>query len=235
MARKNELGQPIGDAVTHWGGAKWPERVTLSGRLCSIAPLDADAHSEALFLGFAQDRTQAIWTYMPFGPFDSADSFHALMEEYQTTKDPHYFAILDAEGTPVGIASLMRINPDAGTIEVGGIAYTPALQRTPAATEAMSLLMRYAIDDLGYRRYEWKCDSLNAPSRNAAERLGFTYEGLFRQALVYKNRNRDTAWFAIIDKDWPRIKAAHALWLAPENFDAQGQQIQSLADLLSSC
>lgn len=235
MTRENHLSQPIGDPVPDWIGAKWPERQTLTGRYCSVAPLSAKRHAKALFEAFAQDQMQATWTYMHVGPFETFDAFEMLIADYEVAKDPHYYAILDEPGAPVGIASLMRIKPDAGSIEVGGIAYALALQQTPAATEAMSLLMTYAFETLRYRRYEWKCDALNAPSRRAAERLGFQFEGIFRQALVYKGRNRDTAWFAITDQDWPKIKAAHDAWLSPDNFDAEGTQRQSLSALISSC
>lgn len=228
MTRKNDFGQPIGDPVVDWPGAKWPERVTLEGRYSSVVPLNANSHAEPLFAAYQQDRDGKLWTYMPFGPFDSFEAFRGLIETYETTKDPHYFAILDTSVRAVGIASLMRIKPDAGSIEVGGIAFAPVLQRSLASSEAMFLLMRYAFDDLGYRRYEWKCDALNGPSRSAALRLGFQYEGTFRQALVYKGRNRDTAWFGITDQDWPRIKQAHENWLDPANFDAAGRQKHSL-------
>lgn len=228
MTRTNEFGQPIGDPVEDWTGAKWPERVALEGRYSAVVPLKAILHAEPLFEAYRQDREGKLWTYMPFGPFDSFDAFRGLIETYETTKDPHYFAILDVSGQAVGIASLMRIKPDAGSIEVGGIAYAPVLQRSLASSEAMFLLMRYAFDDLGYRRYEWKCDALNGPSRSAALRLGFQYEGTFRQALVYKGRNRDTAWFGITDQDWPRIRQAHENWLDPANFDAEGRQRHSL-------
>ena len=235
MTRKNHLGQPIGEDVPGWTAAKWPERRVLKGRYCSIEPLSAKDHARALYDAYAKDEAASVWTYMYVGPFENFADFKRLIAAYEVAKDPHYFAILDTEGAPIGIASLMRIKPDAGSIEVGGIAYAPVLQRTPAATEAMSLLMRYAFEDLGYRRYEWKCDALNAPSRRAAIRLGFQYEGLFRQALVYKGRNRDTAWFAITDQDWPKIKAAHDAWLSPDNFDSEGTQRQSLSTLISSC
>ena len=233
MTRTNEFGQPIGDPVEDWTGAKWPERVTLEGRYSAVVPLKATLHAELLFEAYQQDREGKLWTYMPFGPFDSFEAFQDLIKTYETTKDPHYFAILDASGQPVGIASLMRIKPASGSIEVGGIAYAPVLQRSIASSEAMFLLMRYAFEDLGYRRYEWKCDALNGPSRSAALRLGFQYEGIFRQALVYKGRNRDTAWFGITDQDWPRIKQAHENWLDPSNFDAEGRQIHSLKARLS--
>ena len=235
MTRKNHLGQPIGEDVPGWTAAKWPERRVLKGRYCSIEPLSAKDHARALYDAYAKDEAASVWTYMYVGPFDNFADFETLIAAYEVAKDPYYFTILDTEGEPIGIASLMRIKPDAGSIEVGGIAYAPVLQRTPAATEAMSLLMRYAFEDLGYRRYEWKCDALNAPSRRAAIRLGFQYEGLFRQALVYKGRNRDTAWFAITDQDWPKIKAAHDAWLSPDNFDSEGTQRQSLSTLISSC
>jgi RimJ/RimL family protein N-acetyltransferase len=181
-----------------------------------------------LFEAFQRAPTDALWTYLPFGPFANFDEFLPLLVQFEAAKDPHFYTILAGHGAPLGIASLMRIKPKEGSIEVGGIAYSPALQRTPAATEAMSLLMAYAFEDLGYRRYEWKCDALNAPSRRAAERLGFSFEGVFRQALVYKGRNRDTAWFSITDGEWPRLKAAQEAWLKPENFDDEGRQKSKL-------
>ncbi|WP_370230728.1 GNAT family N-acetyltransferase [Cognatishimia sp.] len=224
MARENQLGQPIGDAVNDWHGAKWPERKAMIGRFCQVVALRAEDHADALYDAFEKDQDGATWTYMPLGPFESRQAFRDLMSRFEAARDPHYYAITNQSGAPVGIASLMRIKPDAGSIEVGGIAYAPALQRTPAATEAMFLLMQMVFQDLGYRRYEWKCDALNAPSRRAAKRLGFQFEGIFRQALVYKGRNRDTAWFGMTDQDWPMIKAAYDAWLAPENFDETGVQ-----------
>ena len=173
-----------------------------------------------------------MWTYMAYGPFASLEDYRHWMSTTGAGGDPLFHAIIDtATGKAVGVASYLRIDPGNGAIEVGHIAYAPALQKTRAATESMFLLMRRVFDELGYRRYEWKCDNANAPSRRAAERLGFTFEGVFRQAVVYKGRNRDTAWYAIIDKDWPALKAAYETWLDPANFDAASRQRLSLGTL----
>jgi RimJ/RimL family protein N-acetyltransferase len=168
-----------------------------------------------------------------YGPFDSFDAYRRWLVAMTESNDPLFYAIVDnASGKAVGVAAYMRIDPANGVIEVGHLNFSPALQRTAAATEAMYLMMRRAFDELGYRRYEWKCDSLNAPSRSAAERLGFHYEGLFRQAIIYKNRSRDTAWFSIIDSEWPARKTAFERWLAPENFDAAGRQGRPLVEFM---
>ena len=176
-----------------------------------------------------------MWTYLPYGPFDSLDTYRAWTEEMSRRSDPLFFAIIDRNsghpsGRVVGLASYLRIDPAAGSIEVGHLHYSPLLQRTPAATEAMFLMMERAFN-LGYRRYEWKCDALNAPSRAAAQRLGFTFEGIFRQAVVVKGRNRDTAWFSIIDAEWPALANAFRRWLDPANFDPQGKQRERLSTL----
>jgi len=189
-----------------------------------LEPLDADAHAAALHAAFAVDGSGLGWTYLPYGPFDDVGAYRTWVAEAARADDPLFFAILDSGDTPVGVASYLRIMPAIGTIEVGHIHYSRALQRTRAATEAMYLMMRCAFDDLGYRRYEWKCDDLNAPSRLAAERLGFTYEGTHRQATIYKGRNRDTAWYSILDSEWPRVRVALEAWLDPKNFDAEGVQ-----------
>ena len=196
----------------------------MEGRFCRLEPLDADAHAAALHEAFALDEDGLGWTYLPYGPFPSFDAFEKWVSEAAESGDPLFFAILDAAEEPAGVASYLRIMPAIGTLEVGHIHYAPALQGTAAATEAMYLMMRHAFEDLGYRRYEWKCDDLNGPSRRAAERLGFTYEGTHRQATIYKGRNRDTAWFSILDGEWPRVRDALEAWLAPENFDADGEQ-----------
>lgn len=229
----NDLNQPIGVPVPNWQGSQKPERNTLTGRYCRLTPLDAARHGVDLAKAYAQDEEGALWTYLFFGQDVVEQDFDDLIQQLSQTEDPHYYAVEMPEGQAVGIASYMRINPKAGSIEVGGIAFSPALQRTRAATEAMYLMMRYAFETLGYRRYEWKCDDLNAPSRKAAERLGFTYEGTFRQALVYKERNRDTAWYSILDSEWPRLKRGLEAWLSPDNFDASGLQRQRLSDLLA--
>ncbi|MCV2888719.1 GNAT family N-acetyltransferase [Ruegeria aquimaris] len=225
----NHLGQPIGFALPEWQACPRPDRRVLAGRFARLEPLDAATHGNDLWSAFAADAEGRCWTYMPFGPFDEQAGFTAFLAAMSQGDDPVYYAIVDqARGTTVGIASFMRIQPEHGVIEVGGIAYAPALQRTPAASEAMFLMMAHAFDDLGYRRYEWKCDALNAASRRAAARLGFSYDGLFEQAIIYKGRNRDTAWFSVLDRDWPKVKRGFETWLSPENFDAAGTQRRGL-------
>ena len=199
------------------------------GRLCRLESLDAAKHAAALHAAYAADRDGRNWTYLPYGPFASATEYAAWVESVQALDDPHFHAIVDlATQQPIGVASYLRIDPAMGTIEVGHLSYAPALQRTPASTEAMYLMMRRAFEELGYRRYEWKCDSLNAPSVAAAKRLGFRFEGIFRQAVVMKGRNRDTAWFAIVDGEWPALRSAFEQWLDPSNFDATGAQRRRL-------
>ena len=221
--------RPVGTPVPNWTPPPWPVREPIEGRYARIEPLDPDLHAAPLFQAFAGEDW--LWDYMPVGPFADEGAYRAWMQAAVTQNDPWFFAIRDLESDQVsGVASYLRITPAAGTIEVGNINFSPALQRTRAATEAMALMMGWAFD-AGYRRYEWKCDALNRPSRMAAQRLWFSYEGIFRQALVYKGRNRDTAWFAVIDEEWPKLGAAYEVWLAPENFDEQGQQRQSLSAL----
>lgn len=172
-----------------------------------------------------------MWTYLPYGPFDTCEAYQTWATTASQSVDPLFYAIIAGNSQQaVGVASYLRIDPAVGSIEVGHLAYSPQLQRTPAATEAMFLLMRQAFE-LGYRRYEWKCDALNAPSRAAAERLGFAFEGIFRQATIYKQRSRDTAWYSIIDSEWPALRSLFETWLAPGNFDAEGNQRQSLSEL----
>ena len=219
----NALGQPVGAPLTIALPRPRPPRSPMQGRWCDVVPLGPDAHAAALFDAYAADAEGRIWTYLPAGPFADLAAYRAWMDATCLTDDPLFHTIL-VDGTPLGVASLMRIDPAHGVIEVGNINFSPALSQTRAATEAMFLMMSRAFDELGYRRYEWKCDALNEPSRRAALRLGFTYEGTFRQAITYKGRNRDTAWFSIIDSEWPRLRAGFAAWLDPGNFDAQGRQ-----------
>ncbi len=228
MARHNALGQPIGAPVPHWAGAGPIPHTPMRGRYCDVIPLTT-AHGDDLFDAYSLDQTGAVWTYMPSGPFADRAMFDAWLDTCCASTDPLFFSVLDkTSGKAIGVASFLRIQPDNGVAEVGYIAFSPLLQRTRMATEAMYLMMRRVFAELGYRRYEWKCDALNAPSRKAAARLGFSYDGLFKQALVYKGRNRDTAWFSILDQDWPQIKVALEAWLDPSNFDADGQQKASL-------
>ncbi|MEY8837468.1 GNAT family N-acetyltransferase [Cribrihabitans sp. XS_ASV171] len=221
--------RPRGQVVTGWQTPSRPDGAVMEGRYARLEPLDADAHAALLYSAF--DGHDWVWDYMPVGPFTSAAQFHRWMREAVTKDDILYYAIrdLDTDGWG-GFASFLRMQPEAGSIEVGFIAMAPALQRTRAATEAMFLMMKWAFE-AGYRRYEWKCDALNRPSRRAAQRLGFSYEGVFRQAAVVKGRNRDTAWFAVIDKEWPALREAFTVWLSPGNFDEDGRQRESLSDL----
>ncbi|MDO8539316.1 MAG: GNAT family protein [Opitutaceae bacterium] len=206
----------------------------MEGRLCRLEPLDPEGHAEDLFAMNAEDTTGRGWTYLPYGPFQSFDDYRAWAEANSRTRDPLFFAIVDrTAGKPVGVASYLRIMPASGSIEVGHIHYSERLKRTPIATEAMFLMMQRAFD-LGYRRYEWKCDALNARSRAAAKRLGFSFEGIFRKAAVYKGRNRDTAWYAVVDDDWPVLREAFGRWLEPGNFDETGTQRLRLGELIRS-
>ena len=228
----NEFQQPVGEALEAWTLRLFPERVTLSGRFCRLEPLDLARHFADLYEAYGKAQDGRDWTYMFSGPFSSEEDFRRYLAEAEASRDPLHFAVIDAQSErATGTVALMRIEPKYGVAEVGHVAFSPLLQRTPAATESHFLLMQYAFEQLGYRRYEWKCDSLNAPSRKAALRLGFSYEGLFRQAIVYKGRTRDTAWFSIIDSEWPALRQGFTRWLAAENFDDQGQQRQTLAAL----
>lgn len=227
----NHLNQPISYTVPNWQPASRPKGITLTGRFCRLEPVSMDKHARELFEANSADNNGAMWTYLFYGPFDNFDVYCEWLRQNCFGDNPLFFAIIDLASTKaVGLAAYMRIDPDHGSIEIGHLAYSPALQRKPAATEAMFLMMKYAFE-LGYRRYEWKCNALNYPSRRAAQRLGFSYEGVFRQANVAKGRNRDTAWFATIDCEWPALRIAFERWLAPENFDVNEQQRESLSTL----
>ena len=229
---KNNLGQAIGAPLPDWQACKLPPKTAIIGQYCRVEILDIEKHADDLYHAFAKDTDQRNWTYLPYGPFhgvDGLNAFKTYMKSTCVSDDPLFHAVIDLKtNKAVGIASLMRIEPKVGVIEVGHIHFSPLMQRTPISTEALYLLMRRVFDDLGYRRYEWKCDSLNEPSCSAAQRLGFTPEGVFRQLTMYKGRSRDTAWFSIIDSEWPAIKAMFEAWLVPENFNNLGQQIKPL-------
>ena len=226
---QNELGQPIGTPIAEWGVATEPNRETLVGPRCRLESLDAKKHAAALYAAYSKNPNGGNWTYLPYGPFDNEQAYVDLVGGLLTLTDTYFFAIVDTVSRdPLGVASYLRAVPAMGTIEVGHLSYAPALQRTPTSTEAMFLMMRQVFDDWGYRRYEWKCDSLNAPSRAAAKRLGFRYEGTFRNHVVAKGRNRDTAWFSITAQEWPEIRTAMETWLAPTNFDESGRQRSAL-------
>jgi RimJ/RimL family protein N-acetyltransferase len=225
---------PVGVAVDTTPAPR-PQRVTLEGRFVSVVPFDFAAHGRDLYELSAGPANAGLWAYMGQGPFADFESFAAYYAEAAAKDDPLLFAIIDrASGRAVGHATYMRIAPQDRVLEVGNILYTPALQRTIGATEAMVLMARHVFDTLGYRRYEWKCNDLNAPSKRAALRYGFTYEGTFRQHMIVKGRNRDTAWFAMLDGEWPRIRAAFEAWLDPGNFDAAGKQKRSLGALTAA-
>jgi len=233
--RRNQYDQPIGPVVAGWTERPRPPRRALHGRYCRLEPVDPKRHAAALFTAYMEAPDARDWTYL----FAERPETPALFQEYLITlahsEDPLHYAIVDSvTDTPVGTAALMRIVPAHGVIEVGSIAYSPRIKQTRAGTEAMYLFMRLVFDELRYRRYEWKCDSLNGPSRAAALRYGFTFEGIFRKAIVYKGRNRDTAWFSIIAEEWPRIRSAFETWLDPANFDADGMQRRPLADIRAS-
>jgi RimJ/RimL family protein N-acetyltransferase len=213
-----------------WKPARRPERVRLEGEMVRLEPVNAARHAGDLFT--ASEGAPELWDYLAYGPFPNRRVFTEWLKERAASDDPLFFAVVDrASGLAQGMASLMRIVPEHGVIEIGHIWFAPPMQRTRQATEAIYLLARHAFDDLGYRRFEWKCDSLNLPSRRAAERFGFVYEGVFRQHMVVKGRNRDTAWFSIIDGEWPAVRAAFVAWLAPENFDEKGRQRRSLSEI----
>jgi RimJ/RimL family protein N-acetyltransferase len=225
------LGQPIGFPLPDWKPAAIPPREPMEGRFCRVEPLVIKRHAEDLYAANAADADGRTWTYLAYGPFESLASYGEWLAADCLGDDPLFFSVIDrASGQAVGVASYLNIDPANGTIEVGHIHYSPQLQRTPIATEAMYLMMERAFE-LGYRRYEWKCDSANAASQRAAQRLGLSYEGIFRQAKIYSGRNRDTAWFAAIDAEWPALSEAFSRWLAPDNFDEQGKQRVSLSEL----
>lgn len=229
----NELGQPLDFEVPGWTPRAAPPRTAIEGRYCTVAPLDTDRDGRELYDAVMHDTDGANWTYLPYGPFATFEAYNEWLRATCLGDDPLFHPVrLKDTGEAVGVASLMRIDKANGVIETGHIHYSPLLQRTPAATEAMYLLMRRVFDELGYRRYEWKCNNLNEASKNAAERLGFTYEGVFRQMSISKGRNRDTAWFSILDTEWPPIKAAFEAWLSPDNFDPTGKQRQPLRDCM---
>ncbi len=219
------LGPPIDAAA-----APRPERTTLAGRFVTLFPLEA-ANADELYGPSHGPEAEALWAWMGDGPYPDPESFAANIAAKATGPDPFYAVIDNASGRCLGYLSLIRIDQPNRVIEIGNILYTPALQRTPGATEAVFLAARYVFDILGYRRLEWKCNDLNAPSRRAATRFGFSFEGVFRQHMIIKGRNRDTAWYSMLDRDWPALRAAFENWLKPENFGPDGRQRLSLSAL----
>lgn len=231
MTRVNEFGQPIGDPVEDWTPREGPEPVTLVGRYAQLEPLHRD-HAQSFLPSVAPHPE--LWTYLRIEPPRDPDEAYAVVDRILAGADVPFVLIRRDTGEPRGMLTLMRIDRVNGVIEVGNILYAPDLQRTRVTTEAFHLLAAHVFEDLGYRRFEWKCDSLNGPSRRAAQRLGFTEEGTFRSHVVYKGRNRDTTWFAMTIDEWPRIREAHRRWLAESNFEADGRQVQKMSDVFAS-
>jgi len=232
-AATNELGQAIGTSLPNWSPVRVPPHMPMVGHFCRLEPLDPDVHTRDLFDAFAQDLEGRNWTYLPHGPFRDITRFEKWIWGCCGRDDFQFYAIIDMATThAVGIASYLRIEPTVGSIEVGYLNFSPLLQRRPAASEAMYLMMRRAFAELGYRRYEWKCDVLNAASRRAAERLGFRFEGVFRQAAVYKGRDRDTAWFSILDREWVVLEPAYDEWLRDVRVSPDQKQKQSLSTII---
>jgi RimJ/RimL family protein N-acetyltransferase len=219
----------FGETLRDWKTPPRPTGEALEGTHVRLEPMDPDAHAADLFRAYSGH--DALWDYLPYGPFHAASAYHRWAKDTASGADPMFYVIRQkTTGHCGGVASYLRITPEAGSIEVGHINLAPELHRSVASSEAMFLMMDWAFR-AGYRRYEWKCDALNLPSRRAAQRLGFSFEGIFRQATVVKGRNRDTAWFAVIDKEWPALREAYRAWLSPANFDAQGRQRERLGDL----
>ncbi|PHM36628.1 amino acid acetyltransferase [Xenorhabdus mauleonii] len=230
MTNYNEYGQPIGLAVPHWIPREYPSLNLIVGQYCRLERINSSKHADSLYLSYQMAQDDRNWTYIPVGPFSERSEFDKYIEDLESSQHSLYYAIIDPlTGNALGTLALMRIDPQNGTIEIGHVVYSPKLKKTRIATEAQFLLMNYALEQLGYRRYEWKCDALNEPSRKAAIRLGFTFEGIFRNAIVYKGRSRDTAWYSITNEDWPVLKRTFEEWLSPSNFDDNGNQLLTLS------
>jgi RimJ/RimL family protein N-acetyltransferase len=227
----NHLGQPVGRLVANWAPPDPPSRESMDGAYCRVEPLSPEAHGASLYKANSADTQGRNWTYLSYGPFPSFEAYYDWVSRSSSSTDPLFFAIVDkATHHALGVAGFVRIDPRSGSIEVGHLNFSPRLQGTQSATEAMYLMMKKAFD-LGYRRYEWKANALNAPSRRAAQRLGLSFEGVFRQAAVFKGRNRDTACYAVMDRDWPALQRTFLQWLNPVNFDEKGRQKVSLSAL----
>jgi RimJ/RimL family protein N-acetyltransferase len=230
--KMGEVGPPVEPLPSR----RAPGRQPLQGAYARLEPVDVAAHAQSLYaLSHARPEDAALWTYLAYGPFPDQEAFERWLAERARSDDPLFFVVVEREsGQAAGMASYLNIVPDMGCIEIGHIWFAPLLQKSRAATEAIFLMMRHVFDDLGYRRLEWKCNALNDASMRAARRFGFTYEGMFRQHMVVKGRNRDTAWFSLLDREWPAVRAAFERWLAPDNFDAAGRQRTSLSSLVNA-
>jgi len=230
--RVNEYSQPIGAPMPQWQPAKALGDQPMTGRYCRLERVDVERHANDLYEAYSTAPDGRDWTYLSVGPFETCEAYRDFLASCVASPDPLHHTVIDlATGKAVGTLSLMRIDKANGVIEVGFVIFSRRLQKTRMATEAIFLLMQRLFDELGYRRFEWKCDSLNAPSRTAATRFGFTFEGIFRQAVTYKGRNRDTAWFSILDSEWPALRSAFERWLDPANFDSEGRQRATLQSL----
>ena len=229
----NQIKLPIGEAVPEWTTKQLPQKTKMQGRYCCLYPLDLKKHSIPLYEAFCKDKDNLNWTYLPYGPFENYEDFKKWLGDFCLTKDPFFFVVVKKD-TVVGLASYLRIKPEVGVIEIGHIHFSPLLQKTRASVETIYLMMRRVFDEMGYRRFEWKCDSLNKRSCEAAKKFGFQFEGIFRQLTIYKGRNRDTAWFSVINKDWGKIKQNFEKWLSAENFDEKNKPSLSLRYLMDS-
>lgn len=220
--------QPVGSPLPNWTPAREIPKSEITGRYCRISPLIVAKHSADLFASFSKDREGSLWTYLPYGPFQDFNEYQKWLGEISRNPDPFFYTLFDLKSEKaIGVFALMRIDQSVGSIEIGHVAFSPELKRTRLATEAVFLAMQ-AVFQRGYRRFEWKCDSLNEASNKAALRFGFQFEGCFRQDRVYKKRSRDTNWYSIIDREWPSLEAEYQRWLNPENFNNDGQQITVL-------
>lgn len=225
----NEFGQLVGAKVSQWVSCKLPESKVLTGRYCYLERLNLKTHTSELFAALAENNNGESWTYLPYGPFSTLNEFSIWSESLIANHDVIAYAIMHGQTkSPIGISAYLHLSPEHGSIEIGHLHFSGQLKQTPMATEAIYLMLSQVFDELGYRRCEWKCNSLNEPSKKAALRFGFRFEGIFRQHAVYKNRNRDTAWFSILDSEWPTLREKFRRWLAPDNFDANGQQLTKL-------
>ena len=229
----NQIKLPIGEAVPEWTTKQLPQKTKMQGRYCCLYPLDLKKHSIPLYEAFCKDKDNLNWTYLPYGPFENYEDFKKWLGDFCLTKDPFFFVVVKKDAV-VGLASYLRIKPEVGVIEIGHIHFSPLLQKTRASVETIYLMMRRVFDEMGYRRFEWKCDSLNKRSCEAAKKFGFQFEGIFRQLTIYKGRNRDTAWFSVINKDWGKIKQNFERWLSAENFDEKNKPSLSLRYLMDS-
>lgn len=234
MMKPDSLDDVLGPRL-HWQPAQAPSTSPLIGTWVSLVPLDATSHASALYRASHGDEIDPdLWRYLSYGPFEHAGAFRDWVQSNSESTDPLFYAVVPTGKNAAGQVTYLRIDPANGVIEIGHIWFGATIQRSPVATEAIYLLASHAFDDLGYRRLEWKCHALNQRSRRAAERFGFTFEGIFRNAIVQRDRNRDTAWYSIIDSEWPVIKAGFKAWLAPSNFDACGKQIRTLVECRES-